>query len=60
MDKKSTKIICTNMSNGKCHDFRLFKESGVRFAKDSKAITDTGYIGLQKIHSNTNYAKKEK
>ena len=47
------------MSNGKCHDFRLFKESGVRFAKGTKAMTDTGYIGLQKIHSNTHMPKKK-
>ncbi len=27
VDKKSKKIICTAFSNGKRHDFRLFKES---------------------------------
>jgi len=30
IDKKSQKIICTAFSNGKRHDFRLFKESGLQ------------------------------
>jgi len=57
--KKSQKIICTNLSNGKCHDFKLFKESDVRIAESIKALTDTGYIGLQKIHRNTFMPKKK-
>ena len=59
MDKKSQKIICTNSSNGKCHDFKLFKESGVRISESIKTLTDTGYIGLQKIHLNTFMPKKK-
>ena len=59
MDKKTQKIICTNLSNGKCHDFRLFKESGIRIAENIKALTDTGYLGLQKIHVNTFMPKKK-
>ena len=58
MDKKSKKIICTNVSNGKRHDFRLFKESNVKIASNINALTDTGYIGLQKIHANTSMPKK--
>lgn len=30
VDKKSKEVICTNFTNGKRHDFRLFKESGAR------------------------------
>jgi hypothetical protein len=59
VDKKSEKIICINLSNGKRHDYRLFKESGVRIAKNTKALTDTGYLGLQKIHTNTSMPKKK-
>lgn len=59
VDKKSEKIICINLSNGKRHDYRLFKESGVRIAKNTKALTDTGYLGLQKIHANTYMPKKK-
>lgn len=58
MDKKTKKIICTNFANGKRHDFRVYKESNVRFKKETTAVTDTGYQGLQKIHENTSMPKK--
>jgi len=47
------------LSNGKCHDFRVFKESGVKICENIKVLTDTGYLGLQKIHSNTDMPKKK-
>ena len=50
MDKKSQQIICTDITNGKSHDFRLFKESGVKIYEGIKAVTDTGYLGLQKSY----------
>ena len=59
MDKKSQRIICTDITNGKSHDFRLFKESGVKIYESIKAVTDTGYLGLQKIHANTDMPKKK-
>lgn len=59
MDKKSQKIICTAFCNGKRHDFRLFKESKTHFHPDTKAITDTGYQGLQKLHAKTELPKKK-
>ena len=59
MDKKSHRIICTTTANGKRHDFRVFKESGVKMCKETTALTDTGYLGLQKIHSNTSMPKKK-
>lgn len=59
MDKKTNRIICTDFSEGKKHDFRLYKDSKVRMKKATKAITDTGYLGLQKLHSNTAIPKKK-
>ena len=60
MDKKSKKIICTDYANGKRHDFKIFQESAVRFKKTTKALTDTGFLGLQKMHANTSIAKEKK
>jgi DDE superfamily endonuclease len=54
VDKKSQKIICN-----KRHDFRLFKESRAKIHPNTKVITDTGYQGLQKIHSYTSTPKKK-
>jgi hypothetical protein len=56
--QSSRKIICTNFSNGKKHDFKLFKESHVRWIKKIKGITDSGYTGIDKIQSNTKFPKK--
>ena len=59
MDKTSQKIICTAFSNGKKHDFRLFKESKTHIHKDIEALTDSGYLGLQKLHAKTEMPKKK-
>jgi hypothetical protein len=59
VDKKTNQIICTNFSEGKKHDFRLYKESKVRMQKETKVLTDTGYMGLPKIHPNTSMPKKK-
>ena len=58
VDKKTKKVICTSFSNGKKHDFRLFKESRVRWTKTRCGITDSGYTGIQKLQSNTKLPKK--
>jgi hypothetical protein len=60
VDKKTTQVICTSFSNGKRHDFRLFKESKVRFQKKTKSLTDTGYQGIQKLHANSELPKKKR
>ena len=52
-------MVCTAFSNGKCHDFRLFKESKTHIHPEVKAITDTGYQGLQKLHSKSELPKKK-
>lgn len=59
MDKTSQKIICTAFSNGKKHDFRLFKESKIHIHQDVEALTDSGYLGLQKLHAKTQMPKKK-
>lgn len=59
MHKATSKIICTNFTNGKQHDFKLFKNSKVHFKEETEALTDTGYLGLNKIHSNTAMPKKK-
>jgi hypothetical protein len=59
VDKKKKEIICTNFSNGKRHDFRLFKESNVRIHPEIRSLTDTGYQGIQKLHQNSALPKKK-
>ena len=58
MDKKSKQIICTAFS--KRHDFRLFKESKTYIHPEITALTDSGYLGLQKLHAKTRMPKSKK
>ena len=58
MDKKRKENICTNFSNGKRHDFRLFKESGIHIHPEIKSLTDTGYQGINRLHHNSELPKK--
>jgi hypothetical protein len=58
VDKETKKIIATEFTNGKRHDFRLFKESRVRFKPGTRATGDSGYQGLLDIHPNSSIPKK--
>lgn len=53
VDKKTLKIICTDVGKGRRHDFYLFKRSKVHASKKTAIVVDTGYQGLQKIHDKT-------
>lgn len=53
IDLQNLEILKTNFSNGKRHDFRLFKESKALIPKDVSIKGDTGYQGIQKIHENS-------
>lgn len=52
MDKHTKQIISTAIGKGRIHDFRLFKESKTAIHPSVKSLTDSGYQGIQKIHSN--------
>ena len=59
VDPKEKQIVCTSFSNGKRHDFRLYKESKVVLQPETEVIVDTGYQGLQKLHTKTRIPKKK-
>ncbi len=46
VDKKTKEIVCIDYTNGKRHDFNLFKNSKVHFEKSTEVLTDTGFLGL--------------
>ena len=58
VDKKSSLIICTNICNGKQHDFKLFKDSRVRWVRNIQGIVDSGYTGIKKLQSSSLLPKK--
>lgn len=59
VDKNTQKIVCTKYANGKKHDFKIFKESNVHFSEKTRVVADTGYLGLDEIHANTDIPKKK-
>ena len=58
VDKRSRKVICTAFANGKKHDFRLFKESKVRWTEKTCGVTDSGYTGIKKLQKTLRLPKK--
>jgi len=59
VDKNSEQIICTAFTNGKRHDFKLFRESKVRVKPETKLDVDTGYLGISEIHVNSVLPRKK-
>ncbi len=58
MEKRSKKVISTAFSNGKKHDFRLFKESKVGWVKRIIGLADSGYTAIKKLQENASVPKK--
>jgi len=58
IDSKDLRILKTNFSNGKKHDFRLFKESRPLIKTSTEIQGDTGYQGIEKIHANSSIPHK--
>jgi hypothetical protein len=59
VDKATKEIICVKTSEGKKHDFKIFKESKLPINKDTKVESDSGYQGIKDIHKNSEHPKKK-
>lgn len=51
MDHHQQTIICVAVGTGKTHDFALFKSSRLAVAPHLELLADTGYQGVDKLHS---------
>lgn len=58
VNQKDGRILCTAFAKGRDHDFKLFKKSNIRVAKQVKILADSGYQGIQKNHSNAQTPRK--
>ena len=58
VDKKHGTIICTAFSEGRKHDFNIYKKSGVHAKSSAKITTDTAFIGIKKFHANSELPHK--
>lgn len=55
----SQKLLCVTTSVGKMHDFALFKSSRLALAPTLELLADTGYQGVDKLHSNSQTPHKK-
>ena len=54
-------ILATDFAIGSQHDFQLFKESRLGLASHILSLADSGYLGISKLHANSQIpAKKSK
>lgn len=53
IDAATQQIICVHFEKGSCHDFKLYKQSGLRIHPGIKQQMDSGYQGAGKLHGNT-------
>ncbi|MCC5668489.1 IS5 family transposase [Nostoc sp. CHAB 5784] len=59
VDQSTREILCTSHGKGKEHDFRIFKNSKVRFRKDIEFLGDKGYQGIHKLHAKSRIPKNK-
>ena len=52
-------IICVNTTQGKEHDFALYKRSKLAIPNEIKVMVDLGYLGIEKFHKNSVIPKKK-
>ena len=59
IDTKGLTILATTFSEGKLHDFKLYKKSRLPLHPNIQINVDTGYLGIMKLHSNVLIPKKK-
>jgi len=59
IDRKTERILCTELYNGKAHDGTIFKKT-TRIKPGILVLADSGYRGIQKVHVNTQYPIRHK
>ena len=59
INQETGEIICTFFGQGSCHDFALFKNSGIHFHPETQGLCDSGYQGIKQYHSNSYTPRKK-
>lgn len=59
VDKATKQIICVKTSEGKRHDFKLFKDSKLPVKQSTKVETDSGFQGIKQIHKNSEHPTRK-
>jgi len=59
VNRKSKKIVCTDFSRGKKHDFKLYKHSKLSLPQTVRLDLDSAYLGIEKFHPNSRIPRKK-
>ena len=59
IDRDTLEIICLHFGQGRTHDFKLFKASGIHLHPDTGMLGDSGYQGIVRYISNSYIPKKK-
>lgn len=60
MDIKSQQIIAIQIGKGRRHDYHIFKTSKTNIHSGIEVLADSGYQGIQKVHSKSQLPKKNR
>jgi hypothetical protein len=58
VNQKTQLIVATDFGQGSQHDFALFKDSRTGLAKHIGCLTDSAYLGINKLHENSQIPAK--
>lgn len=58
VNAQTMKIICLQFGKGSSHDFTIYKNSKLLINKHIKQKTDLGYLGIKRLHTNTELPDK--
>ncbi len=58
VDAHTKEVICVDFALGACHDYKLYKQSKLRIHPHIKLKTDSGYLGLKRLHPNSELPQK--
>ncbi len=59
IDRDTFEVICLHFGQGRTHDFKLFKASGIHIHPETGSLGDSGYQGIARYHSNSYIPKKK-
>jgi len=58
VNQKTQMILATAFGQGSQHDFALFKDSRCGLAKQICCLADSGYLGINNLHENSQIPAK--
>ena len=59
VNKAAKQVLCLAFSNGRTHDYKLFKNSLTKMHSGITMELDSGYSGVTTIHKNSKLPKKK-